>query len=222
MAENNNYFSWHTSLAMVFIVAIISISYVYLHSDMFNNFSQAFRAKEFIDTAIKNTITGISTKPKLVVLTAMVDVNIEKKSSKQYFFNLGTSTIDLKILDNKIQYIIPTASITPDIFKWDSKHNEIIIDTPTPILDRDIVEVQSDPVKIKIRKDLGWFRFDDFYGEKLLLSAKKDMRKAVLKAGENELLQYKATGEARKIIKKLFLDKMYKILPKNNKVIIVD
>lgn len=227
MSEKKWVWSWHLSLALVMVVAMILFTFVYLRSfgeleNAASKASDAFHPKEFVNTIITGTINDVKSKPKLVVLTAEVGVTLEKKSSKQYFFNLGTSTIELRFGGNKVQYIIPTDQLTAKLFKWDEKHNELVLDIPEPHIDKDIVEVQSDPSKIRIRKDVGWFRFDDFNGEKLLELTKKDMRKAVIKAGQNELLQYKAKSEAKKIIRKLFIDRMRKQMPKNHKLIIIN
>jgi hypothetical protein len=110
----------------------------------------------------------------------------------------------MKVMGNKVQYYIPADSLSEKSIVWDHERQEIVIDLPDVILDEDIVEVQSDPKKIMIKKDIGWARFDAYSGKAMEDQIRSELRNKVIDAGKHELLLEKAKANAEKVIKELF------------------
>lgn len=242
MNQLNEKWSWHKSLAFVVVAGMIIaglIAYSFMSRiekttqsfvggqvGAFGGAASAairiFQPRYIINTVIHSAIKEVKIQPKLVVLAAEVSVIFERQSSAQGRVSHGTSTVELRFSGNKVQYVIPTDEITHKIFKWDKKRNEITLNVPDPYLDEELVEVQSDPSKIEIRKEVGWFRFDDYDGVKLLDTMKSQMRDEVVKAGKNELLLYKARTEARKVLKNIFLKQFREKIPEKENIIIIN
>ena len=116
---------------------------------------------------------------------------------------LGTTTVALRARDNRVQYYVPLTNITKGDFKYDETHKRLVFRVSSPVLDKDLVEVQSDPSKIEVRTDIGWARFDKFSGQFLREQAQRDLRPAVLEEGNNSLYIDKAKINARESLKKL-------------------
>ena len=74
------------------------------------------------------------------------------------------------------------------------------IEIPTPVIDEEIVEIQSDPSLIKVRKEIGWGRLESRSGEFLERQIRRDLRSLVIEEGKSNLFMLELAsiaGETR-------------------------
>ncbi len=189
-------------------------------NDTGGKIGSAFTPKVSVKTIIANTIGKVNVNAKMVVLTAEISVNLKKASGKTIFMDmisLGTTTVEILVPQNKIQYVVYTASLTPDCFKYDDKAELLELELPEPVLDEDIVEIQSNPDLIQVQKSIGWARLSAYSGKALEDQLKGEIRKQVIQEGKNELLSDKAFMEAQKIFEDL-LSGIIKEIPGSKKI----
>lgn len=163
------------------------------------------------ETIVQATIGEIKKESKFVVQSTEINLTIEKSTTKTIFWdklNLGTTVVEMQISGNKVQYILPIDSIATSNFKWDEKTGVVVISVPKPILDEDIVEVQSNPEKIKIKKDIGWARLESNSGKFLEDEIRKSLRSRVIEEGKKQLLLEEAHRNAKEAILEIFKLKM--------------
>ena len=160
-----------------------------------------------IEQVIANTIGELKKESKLVVLTVEITVREKRSSTKRTLWDtlsLGETIVEVLVTGNKVQYIVPTAVISKDTFRWDASRGEVTIDIPCPVLDEDIVEIQSDPAHIEVRKDIGWGRLESRSGAFLEQQIRRDLRSHVIREGNNELLIERARRNAEQAIRDIF------------------
>jgi hypothetical protein len=156
---------------------------------------------------VLNTIGEIRKHSKLVVMSTEINVDVERSSTKKFmwdYYDLGTTTVRMKVTGNKVQYYIPTDSLSEKSLKWDEEKHELVFNLPDPVLDEDIVEVQSDPGKIFIEKEIGWARLESGSGKALEDQIRRELRRKVIEAGRHELLLERAKVNAEKAVRELF------------------
>ena len=177
--------------------------------------ADSFKPKVTVKTIMLSAVESVKKESKLVVQSAKISVKIDTYSRKTAMWDLidlGTSSVELWAVQNCVQYYIPTKVLTTDMFVWDDRTKTIVIkNLPPPILDEDIVEVQSDPAKILIKTRNGWCRSVETT-EKLEVQMRKLLRKAVLREGRKKSLMEKAAHARDEVVKETFL----KFLEKKN------
>jgi hypothetical protein len=167
--------------------------------------ADAFKPKVTYNTVIHSTLQNLQHDPKLVVMTASVNVEITKESEKTLWgmVYMGKSKVRIKAYGNKVQYIVPMQGLSETNFFYDDFHKRVIVTVPPPQLDNNMVSVQSDPAMMEIETDVGWGRADKMSGDFLRDAARRDLRPAVVREGKSELLMEKARADARKAIQKM-------------------
>jgi len=202
-----------TLLAIVFLVSGTFIVYKILSipeetTKAINNF---LKPNINYETVILATIGEIKKESKFVIQSTEINITVEKSTSKKILWDkldLGTSVVEMQVSGNKVQYILPLESIVASNFHWDEKTGEFIITVPMPILDEDIVEVQSNPEKIKIKKDIGWGRLEKNSGKFLEDEIRKSLRSRVIEEGKRQILIEEAHRNAKEAILEIFKSKM--------------
>ena len=200
--------SKYWAFAVVCIVAILVAGFLLYKFNLgvYNTVNKMFRPNIYHTEITMNTIGKLQQESKIVVMTAELAVEIERSSSKILWdwYHLGTTTVEMKVPGNKVQYYIPADSLDEKSIFWDPDKQELVLDLPDVILDEDIVEVQSDPRKVMIKKEIGWARFDAYSGKAMEDQIRSELRGKVIEAGKHELLLEKAKRNAEKVIKELF------------------
>jgi hypothetical protein len=162
----------------------------------------AFGPTVTVDTLFSSAIGQIHSHPKLVVMTAPIDAEVSKASNTTWAgINFGTTTVRIRAHDNKVQYYVPLQNLATSNFVYDDIHKKLVVRVPAPVLDREIVDVQSDPAKIDIETSNGWAKLDTFSGAPLREEAQHDLRNAVLIAGSNELLEHEAERRGQEVLR---------------------
>ena len=75
---------------------------------------------------------------------------------------------------------------------------------PDPVLDEDMVDVQSDPSKIKIKTNVGRWRLDSKSGRFLRNQVRKSLREKVIAEGKKDMLIELARRNAKSVLLELF------------------
>lgn len=171
---------------------------------LLSGLAAAFRPEVNSTTVIRTAIGKISHTPKLVVLTATIDAEVEKSSATNWgYVYWGMTQVRLRAHGNRVQYYIPVEGIKETDFTYDASSRTLSLMLPPPRLDEEMVDVQSDPRQIEVETGNGWAKFDRWSGEPLRAEARQDLRKAVLSVGNHELLQAKAQANAQAEMRKL-------------------
>ena len=194
------------AFTLVIIVLILTLGYWGISAlETAENIIRPER-KVTIDSIIYSTIGELKKESKIVVMTGEVNLSVKRSHTKFFSrLNLGTTAVEVLVPKNKVQYVIPTKAISEESFRWNDETGEVSIEIPTPVIDEEIVEIQSDPSLIKVRKDIGWGRFESRSGEFLERQIRQDLRSLVIEEGKgNKLMLEQAKKNAQEVIRELF------------------
>jgi len=203
--------AWAIAFAVVAITAIAAVTFMFrecspahISQTVSAGLAQAFQPQVNVNTVIYTTLSNMVNQSKLVVLSTQLNVDLTKSNEKVVWgVPLGTTTVKLRALDNRVQYYVPLKHLSKSDFRYDDVHKRLTLRVPAPRLDQELVEVQSDPAKIEFRTEIGWARFNSRSGQFLRDQAQKDLRPAIVREGNNSLYIDKAKSNARDSLKKL-------------------
>jgi len=175
-----------------------------------------------ITTAVAATVGDLKRESKLVVLSLPISITIHKISSKDPLWGIlpqGTSEVLMLVPDNRVQYVLHLEQITAENFDYDSSSHKLKFHAPAPVLDEEMISMQSDPDKVKIMSSTGWLRMDRFTGEKLKTAARSDVRNQVLAEARRPHYQDVAREIAELHLRKL-LEPMMRTMDSNVKLVV--
>ncbi len=204
--------SWRWPIAITLIVLILATAGVALVTvnrlgQIADNFRLGITPQTTKTTAITSTAFRVlADKPKLVVMTASLDVMITKSSQTRVFWgklDLGTTIVEVRANGNRVQFIVPMEELEQSDLSYDELTNTLTVRAPAPRIDDQVVDVQSNPEKIDIQTDNGWLKLDRYSGEPLREEAKTELRSAVVKQANKPMLQEQARGKAARVIENL-------------------
>jgi hypothetical protein len=161
----------------------------------------AFETPVSVSTVFIPVVHEMKEKPKFVVMTTTLNVTVKKESVKTIGWgalDLGTTSVTLRANGNRVQYFVPLEGAGMSSFNFDPEAKVLTATFPPVQVDKEIVDVQSNPAMIDIKTDVGWARLDRYSGEDLRGQAKKDLRMAVVEEAGTPLLMDKARETARK------------------------
>lgn len=194
------------AFTLVIIVLILTLGY--FGTSVLETAENIIRPerKVTIDSIIYSTIGELKKESKIVVMTGEVNLSVKRSHTKFFSrLNLGTTVVEVLVPKNKVQYVIPTNVISEESFHWNDETGEVSIEIPTPVIDEEIVEIQSDPSLIKVRKKIGWGRLESRSGEFLERQIRQDLRSLVIEEGKgNQLMLEQAKKNAQEVIRELF------------------
>jgi hypothetical protein len=195
--------------ALLIVIATVAVVYLVLKDDAAGEeaggLAGAFAPQINYRTAIYSALTDLKVDPKLVILTLTSDVQVSKSSELKILWglNLGTTSVEVRAADNKVQYYIALEDLDADDMQYIPDRNVLRITLPQPVLDEQLVDVQSDPDKIELQTQVGWARLDSLSGSYLRQEARKDLRAAVIDQGTRDTAMSKARQAARQVITEL-------------------
>jgi hypothetical protein len=218
---------WPWAVACVLVALILVVGYLAYHamhvsSDAVKGLAAAFQPQINYKTEITGAIHDLNSNPKLVVLTATIDAEVKKSSSTSaLWIYWGTTTVDVRARQNKVQFYVPLGDLGTSSFQYDPTQKTLIVWVRPPVLDEQFVDVQTDPAKIEEQTANGWAKLDHWSGAPMRDDAMHELRNAVIQAARQpaqyELLQLKAQANARQHIKTL-LDPFARTLNANVKL----
>ncbi len=175
-----------------------------------------------ITTAVAATVGDLKRESKLVVLSLPISITIHKVSTKEALWGIlpqGTSEVLMMVPDNRVQYVMQLEPVTADNFDYDAAKHTLKFRAPAPVLDEEMVSMQTDPDRVKIMTSTGWLRMDRFTGEKLRNAARTDVRNQVLAEARRPHYQDVAREIAELHLRKL-LEPMMRTMDSNVKLVI--
>ncbi len=141
--------------------------------------------------------------PKLVVLTQKLDVSADETMTDVGIIWDSQNSVNKVFKDCLIQYYIPLDSLKPRDISYSFKENCLYIYSPRPILDDEMLYIQTDPDKIVEDSTKGWFNSGKI--EELKRKISKNIKQKVLQAGkEKDYLYSEAESGARFHLENLF------------------
>src|SRR5947207_4211903 len=203
--------AWAIAFAVVAVTAIAAVAFMFrecspahISRNISSGLAQAFQPKVNVNTVIYTTLSNMVNQSKLVVLSTQINVDLTKSNEKVIWgVPLGTTTVTIRALDNRVQYYVPLTNISKGDFRYDDVHKRLTLRVPAPRIDEELVDVQSDPSKIEFRTDVGWARLNSRSGQFLRDQAQRELRPAIVREGNNSLYLDKARSNARESFKKL-------------------
>ncbi len=175
---------WPWAIALMFTVACASTVYlVGRFTSIPGEVVRGLGPQSTYTTAIHNTVGTLRGVKKLVVLNVPISAEITKSKETRVIYgkvNMGTTVVTLRANDNKVQFYIPLEDMKQEDFQYDKQRRVILVNIPKPMLDEDMVEVQTDPNKIEIRTDVGWASLNSREGNFLREEPKAELRPRVL------------------------------------------
>lgn len=167
--------------------------------------------KSKISRLVETRIKELKSDPKIVVADNRLDVTITREEEDELFSGVewlptlsrGASTVSVLFEDNKVQYIVRPKDLKFKVEGSDVLHKVIITSKP-PVLDEEIVEVQSNPAKLKVKMDVGWSHLESGRGQEMLKRVKGAARDEVVKSGKTKKGLDFAQGMAGKTLRGLF------------------
>ncbi len=154
-------------------------------------------------TVLTRVVGELRAQSRLVVLQADVEAELRKSSEKRWrWIDLGTTTVWLAA-PGRVQYVIDLSDIGTDALEYEPERNTLLVRLPRPYLDRDMVYVEPDPAKIAVMKQIGWARLDRCSGRQVESQVRRELRSAILAAGEHEWIRERAEKAAHEAVAKL-------------------
>jgi hypothetical protein len=207
---------WLWPITLIVLASIITLGIV-LSTRMTTNavnhavdaFLGAFKPTVNSVTVIESAITSIkggAANGKIQVLTATLDARVEKRKETRILWEelyLGTTTVELRALDNRVQYLLPISGLAASDFHYDAPVRVLRVTVPPPVLDEELVDVQSDPAKIIVKVDAGWASLKSVEGKKLAEEAKAELRGCVIARGKEPFVRDAARESAREVLSTL-------------------
>lgn len=118
---------------------------------------------------------------RLVVATVPVDVTVSTESVKTLWgMYLGTSRVDLRARGNRVQFYVPLQDVAEGDVSLDRRRGVLTVRIPRPVVDSEMVFVQSDPALVDVRTQVGWASLDMTMGAELRRQARTALKAAVI------------------------------------------
>jgi len=187
--ENRPFNQWPI-VALIALLAVLTVGYLaFKRSTEWS----PFRPNVTYNTTILSAIERARSEGKLVVYTFDVTAEVVKSSQKSqevdllfssFNVDLGTTTVSFRTTGNRVQCYVPLGNVTQSSFTADREGSRLIIRLPKPVLDEDIVEIQTDSRFVEVKTEVGWGRLDSKSGAYLREEAKRALRPAVIEEGK--------------------------------------
>ncbi len=196
----------------IFVLLILAAG-IYFGVRSCDKISDAIKNFSFVQTTITSTLTSAlgDLQPQGGLLVGWREIDTRVKFDREttvgafgYKVPVGSVHVFLDVPGNRAQYIIPSNG--PNDEHWDAQpisESVIMLTLPAPIVNDKVVEVQSDPGKIKVYIDNDWM-------EHLIPSggdidqAKKLLRQAVIETAQSKPALAEVRIEARQVARKFF------------------
>ena len=159
-------------------------------------------------------LTQLETRAKFVSHTVHYDITIGKSVENRIFSDYipaGSAEAKINFKDNKVQFYIPINEIQVSDIIFDAKNEILTVNVPKAKLDKDIIEIQTDPEKVLIETKNSWVPFigpkTQPIIEDLRAEAKKEL---ILTVNKDNELQNRINFESKLLVteflRKLFAD----------------
>lgn len=168
--------------------------------------ADGFRPEVVVKTVHAGLWEKLEGDSKLVVMTLYLNAQVHKTSSKRIlwdYLSLGDTETDVRVNGCKVQYFLPLESLSEKAFGFAADEKKLKLSIPKPFLDKELVDIPSDPEKWEVNTEVGWGRLRSFSGEHVEELARKEIRSVVVDEGERSLYLEKAEQEAKRVMEEL-------------------
>lgn len=163
------------------VIVILTLAALLIGSRLINKTAQSFAPTITNTTLIQSSVTRLQQEAKFVVMTAQINVEVQRTSEKVAFYNMidfGDTVATVRTRNNKAQYFIDLSQISEKDFQLKGKNLVVLVNDPR--VDEQIVEVQTDPSQIEIQTEVGWARLSARSGQRVKDEAVAALRQAVI------------------------------------------
>jgi type II secretory pathway pseudopilin PulG len=193
-------------IALVVIALIAGATAVALYTmksvrDAADDLTKAVQPVNNFKTVLSGAIGRLNNQPKLVVLTADVIAKVTQENSTTFAgVDVGSAKVEVSA-PATVQYYVPLDRIKPDDFYFDASAKTLMLSIDHPLLDTDVVGVESNPDKINVKTEYALTRpLSLFKGSYARDEAMRHLKEAALAQGNNELLHDRADTNAKKSV----------------------
>jgi len=196
---------WMKCLSILIGLAIVAATTVALYSlsvvkQAAQSAAEAFHPQTKYITVLSGAIGELNNTPKLVVLTASLNASVTQESITTLFgVSVGSAKAEVTA-PAKVEYILKLQDLKMDDIYYDELGKRMVVTIPHPMLDTDIIQIESDPAKIQVRTELGWSPLSIFKGGAVREEAMKHLRQSAIELGHHELLRERADKNAKDIV----------------------
>lgn len=197
--------AWMKISALLLALVIVTGATVAMYSlnmvrQTTQNAIEAFQPQTKYVTILSGAIGKMNDTAKLVVLTVPVGVTVTQESTTTFAgFSVGSAKAEVTV-PAVIQYDLKIKDISMNDFYYDALNKRLVVSIPHPTIDTDIVEIESDPAKIKVRTELGWSPLSIFKGAAVREGAMKHLKESAIEIGRHELIQERADKNAKEVV----------------------
>ncbi len=163
--NNQSARSARSTVAIVLSVAIISVvvgCVIVAKScmDEMGGIAGAFLPQVTVRDAIVYAVRGLDPKFELKVGEREVDAIVERTRETTWVgIPVGTTVTRVKVMGNRVQYIVPLEAVSKEE-SWEFVGTEqggaLLVHLPAPVVDSNMVSVQTDPKRIEAEVDDQW------------------------------------------------------------------
>lgn len=193
--------------------------------DTIDKFAAAVTGIFAVQTTVSNTLTSalgdLQPQGGLLVGWRPIDTRVQVNREKTvgvfgYPIPLGSVHISLEVPGNRAQYIIPADG------QWTAEavsESVIMLTIPPPIVNDRVVEVQSDPGKIRVYIDNDWMEhFIPSGGD--IDEAKRLLRQSVIETAQSKPALAEVRIEARRVAGQFFGELFTRSLGRSTTVVV--
>lgn len=187
---------------LVVAACVTAIYFVQTLRDTVTGLAAAFQPQSKFKTVLTGAIGRLNNNPKLVVLTADVMATvIQENATLIGGFTVGSATVEISA-PAKVQYYVPVNLLSKNDFSFDAERKILTVTVPRPVLDTEVVAIESDPDKLTVRTQMGLSPLSIFKGSGTRESAMRRLKEAAVQQGSHELLREKAEKNAKESVAK--------------------
>ena len=194
-------------LAMLGALLVVALCVAAIYSvqtlrETVTGLAAAFQPQSKFSTVLTGAIGRLNNNPKLVVLTADITATVIQEHATLFAgYTVGSATVEVSA-PAKIQYYVPVNLLSKKDFSFDAELKILTVTVPRPVLDTDVVAIDSDPDKLSVRTQFGLSPLSVFKGPGARIAALRHLKEAAIHQGEHELLRDKADKNAKEIVVK--------------------
>lgn len=185
------------------ILAILALSVPYFVVRGCTNWFQSAGPTTSVIQRITTRLGEFTVSPRFVVGTRLLDAETEDTVTTSWFgVKIGQTVTRVRALENRVQYIVDLQDLDPARCVVGNGGRELVFRFPSPIVDADMVDVQSDPSKYAFFVDNDWIHHF-IVGDDRIDEGRRAMRNAVVHAASQPSARSEARAAAIPVLESL-------------------
>lgn len=198
-ARSSRTWFW-SALLLVIILALCGKAYLVIRS-FTTSASDLFRPRVSVTNVLHATINSVQREAKLVVTSADLTPEVERKEVYYWWFiYMGTTTARVRAPGSRVQYVIPLDQFGTANIELDQRQRVVRVYVPEPQLDETLVSVNLEAIEEE--KSSAWSRFNK---EEVAAEARKGLKAATIAAGSKDFIKAQIRESAKQSMGQLLL-----------------